>query len=138
MSSHALLLVVALFWITVAVAVGIHASSRGRSGFVWGLVTFLLGIVGVVVYLLALLITDDPPHEEDGDDDPDRFRRCPACATDHDGEPNYCAECGEPLDADDDVVAARILRSGSRGYCSNCKSQVALDADGCSDCGAVF
>ena len=55
MSSHALLLVVALCWITVAAAVGIHASGRGRSGFVWGLVTFLLGIFGIVVYLLALL-----------------------------------------------------------------------------------
>ena len=43
------------------------------------------------------------------DDDPGRLRRCPACGADHDGEPNYCADCGDPL-----------------------------DADGCSDCGAVF
>lgn len=138
MPSHGVFLVLSLLWITVAVAVGIHASSRNRSGFVWGLATFLLGIVGVVVYLLALLLTDDPPDGEDGNDDIDRFRRCPACSTRHEGEPNYCAECGEPLDEDDDVVAARLLRSGSRGYCSNCKSQVDLDADDCPDCGAVL
>jgi hypothetical protein len=137
-SSHALLFVVALFWITVAAAVGIHASGRGRSGFVWGFVTFILGIFGVVVYLLTLLITDDPPDDADGDDGPDRFRRCPECATRHDGTPNYCAECGEPLDERHDVVDARLLRSGSRGYCSNCKTQVDLDADGCPACGAVF
>ena len=137
-SSHALLLVVALCWITVAAAVGIHASGRGRSGFVWGLVTFLLGIFGVVVYLLALLLTDDPPTDADGNDAPDRFRRCPECATRHDGTPNYCAECGEPLDEGNDVVDARLLRSGSRGYCSNCKAQIDLDADGRPDCGAAF
>jgi len=139
-SSHALLLVVTLCWITVAAAVGIHASGRGRSGFVWGLVTFLLGIFGVVVYLLALLLTDDPPSDADGDGDagPDRFRRCPACATRHDGTPNFCAECGEPPDEGDDVVDARLLRSGSRGYCGNCKTQVDLDADGCPDRSAVF
>lgn len=138
MSSHGAVLVLSLLWITVAVAVGIHASSRNRSGFVWGLVTFLLGVFGVVVYLLALLITDDPPGDEDGDDDATRVRTCPACETEHDGSPNYCSECGEPLDEDNDVVVARLLRSGSRGYCSNCKTQVDLDADGCPNCGAVL
>jgi membrane protease subunit (stomatin/prohibitin family) len=140
MSSHAsVALVVLLLWTTVAVAVGIHASSRGRSGFVWGFVAFLMGLVGVVVYLLALLITDDPPTDQDDRDDDTRQRRvCPECSTGHEGSPNYCSECGEPLDADDNVVVARVLRSGSRGYCSNCKSRVGLDADACADCGAVF
>jgi len=140
MSSHAFVaLVVLLFWTSVAAAVGIHASSRGRSGFVWGLVTFLTGLIGVGVYLLALLVTDDPPDDRDGDsDDATRVRVCPTCSTSHEGAPNYCSACGESLDEDDDVVVARILRSGSRGYCSNCKSQVGLDADACADCGAVF
>lgn len=139
MSSHAFVaLVVLLLLTTVAVAVGIHASSRGRSGFVWGLVAFLMGLVGVVVYLLALLITDDPPTDRDDQDDPQQRRVCPECSTSHEGSPNYCSECGEPLAAADDVVVARVLRSGSRGYCSNCKSRVGLDADACADCGAVF
>jgi hypothetical protein len=132
-------LIVTLLWVTVAVAVGIHASSRGRSGFVWGFVTFLLGLVGVVVYLLALLITDDPPQTRTkAEPTTPRVRVCPACSTSHEASPNYCSACGEALDGDDDVVVTRILRSGSRGYCSNCKSRVALDADGCPDCGAVF
>jgi len=137
MSSHAFVALLALLlWTAVALAVGIHASSRGRSGFVWGLVAFLVGLVGVVVYLLALLITDDPP--DGGDGDATRVRVCPACSANHEGTPNYCSECGEALNADDGVVRARILRSGSRGYCSHCKSRVGLDADACADCGAVF
>lgn len=135
MSSHGLALVVALLvWTALSVAVGIHAMDRDRSGFLWGLLTFFTGLIGLLIYAVVAGSAADTVD----DDEPERRRRCPACATSHDGTPNYCGECGEPLDETDDVVAARILRSGSRGYCSNCKSRVALDADRCSDCGAMF
>lgn len=135
MSSHVLVVVSLLFWVALSVAVGIHANDRGRSGFLWAIVTLLTGLVGLLVYALVLGHAADQVNEED---DAERFRRCPACSTRHEGTPNFCGECGEPLDEDDDVVAARLLRSGSRGYCSNCKSQIALDADSCPNCGAVL
>jgi DNA-directed RNA polymerase subunit RPC12/RpoP len=133
-SSHVLVVVSLLFWIVLSVAVGIHASDRGRSGFLWAIVTAFTGLIGLLIYALVLGNAADQVT----DDDPEQFRRCPACSTRHDGSPNYCSNCGEPLDEDDDVVVARLLRSGSRGYCSNCKSQVDLDADDCPDCGAVL
>lgn len=135
MSSHALLLTIAGFaWVVIATGVGVHAMNRGRSGFLWGLLTFFTGVLGLLAYALVA----GTAANEVTDDDADRYRRCPACATRHDGEPNYCAECGESLDETDDVVTARLLRSGSRRYCSNCKSRVDRDADTCPDCGAVF
>lgn len=98
-----------------------------------GLLTFFTGLLGLLAYAIAAGSAADEVTDNN-----DQYRRCPACSTRHDGDPNYCAECGEPLDETDDVVAARLLRSGSRGYCSNCTSQVALDADICPDCEAVF
>lgn len=134
-SSHVLAFVVLLFWIAIAVAVGIHANDRGRSGFLWGIVTGLTGLLGLLIYALVL---GNAADQVDDSDDTERIRRCPECSANHDDAPNFCAECGEPLDEDDDVVVARLLRSGSRGYCSNCKTQVDLDADDCPNCGAVL
>lgn len=130
MSTH-LLLALAI-WPAVALVVGIHASSRDRSGAVWGLGTLFTGVIGLVVYLIVLLTADER------DDDPAQLRVCPGCSSSHAGRPDYCPDCGEALDESADVVSARILRSGSDGYCSNCKSQVDLDADACENCDGVF
>ena len=130
MSTH--LLVAVALWGSVALPVGIHASSEGRSGVFWGLATLFSGFVGLVVYLIVLVTAD-----EDGDE-PEVVRVCPACSSDLDGRPDYCPDCGEELDETADATTARILRSGSDGYCSNCKSQVDLDADACENCDGGF
>jgi RNA polymerase subunit RPABC4/transcription elongation factor Spt4 len=133
-SGHALAVVVILFWTGISVAVGVHAINRDRSGFLWGGLTFVTGLIGLLVYAVVA----GTAAEEVDDDDPERRRRCPACSASHDDAPDYCPDCGEPLDEDDDVVVARLLRSGSRAYCSNCKERVDLDADDCPNCGAGF
>jgi hypothetical protein len=134
-SSHVLVVLAILFWTGSAVAVGIHAFNRDRSGFLWAALVFVTGLVGLLIYVIVAGTAAD---EVDDDDDAEQLRRCPECERSHEGSPNYCMECGEPLDEGDDVVVARVLRSGSRGYCSNCKSRVAIDADDCPNCGAVF
>jgi hypothetical protein len=133
MSSHALLVLGILFWTGSAIAVGIHAFERDRFGFLWAALVLITGLVGLLIYAVVAGTAADKV-----DDDDAQRRHCPACGTDHEGSPNYCPECGEPLDDGDDVATARVLRSGSRGYCSNCKSRVALDAANCPDCSAVF
>ena len=67
MSTH--LLVAVALWGSVALPVGIHASSEGRSGVFWGLATLFSGFVGLVVYLIVLVTAD-----EDGDE-PDQLRQ---------------------------------------------------------------
>lgn len=120
----------ALLWILIAIAIGIHASNRDRSGFIWFLVTFFLGLFGVVIYLLVISGGDD--------DEPEDVRVCSNCSTGHAGSPNFCSNCGEPLDPDAETGVARIVRSGSRAYCSNCNGRVAVDDNVCPDCGSVF
>lgn len=133
MSNHALLLFGLLLGIGLTVAVGIDAHNRGRSGFVWGLLTFFTGLLGAFIYALVVL-TDDGTDRADVDE----VRRCSNCSATHPGSPDYCSECGEPLGSDDDTPVATVLRSGSQGYCSNCKARVNFDAETCSDCGATF
>ncbi|WP_276270880.1 zinc ribbon domain-containing protein [Haloarcula litorea] len=138
MSSHGLaLLVFALLWGMIAFAVAIDAGRRGRSGGVWGVVTFLGGIFGLAVYGIVLLTTDDPGDDDSGTDT-DGVRICPECGEHHDDAPNFCGECGAELGPEDDHVEARILKTGSRRYCGNCKSRIGRDADACPECPAVF
>ena len=44
-----------LVWLTVAITVATDATRRGRQGGVWGLTTFLLGPLGLTLYVLAIL-----------------------------------------------------------------------------------
>ncbi|WP_372912385.1 zinc ribbon domain-containing protein [Salinigranum sp.] len=133
MSSHALLAFGLLLGVVLTVTVGVDAHNRGRSGFLWGLLTLFTGLVGAFFYALVVLTGDGAT-----DDGPDTVRYCSACATAHMGTPAFCSDCGESLGTDEDRAVASVLRSGADGYCSNCKSKVGLDAETCSNCGAVL
>jgi hypothetical protein len=127
------LFVLVVFWTILAVGVGVHAANRDRSAFLWGLVTFFTGLLGAFVYALVLASA-----AQSDDDASDEVRVCPSCSARHTGSPAHCPDCGDPLSDDDEATVASVLRSGSQGYCSNCKSQVDLDADACANCGSVF
>jgi DNA-directed RNA polymerase subunit RPC12/RpoP len=139
-SGHEFLLLVAgLFWLSVAIAVAIDATRRGRQGGVWGITTFLLGPIGVALYVLAVLGamagSASSRTEEDGSS---RYRVCPECGAEHAGTPDRCSACGERFGPGDEPPSARLIRSGSRAYCGNCRSRVGLDSERCPDCGSVF
>jgi hypothetical protein len=135
MSGHGfLLLLVGLFWISVALAVGADAVRRGRQGGVWGVTVFLLGPFGILLYVLVLL-GGMAAGESDGSD---TDRVCPACGAGHTRRPDRCEECGETLEPGDGPRSASLIRSGSRGYCGDCRSRVALDSEVCPNCGAAF
>lgn len=130
MSAH--VLIAAMLWLLVAVAVSVHAMDRGRSGFFWGILTVITGIFGVVIYLVVM------GNELD---DPDRGENvvvCPNCSARHDDSPDYCSDCGEQLEEEDETSTARVIRSGSNAYCGSCNARVEFDADECPGCGSVF
>jgi len=131
MASH--LYILLILWTMIAIGVGVHATNRGRNGFLWGLLTVFTGLLGVGIYAVVLASAADADSDE-----PDTVRVCSSCGARQYGRPDYCSDCGEPLGEVDETITASILRSGSQGYCSNCKSKVGLDDDACSSCGAVF
>lgn len=130
MSAH--FFVGAMLWLVVAVAVGVHAMDRGRSGFFWGISTVITGVIGLVVYIVVIA---------DELDDPDRGETvvvCSNCAARHDESPDYCSDCGEPLGEEDETSTAGIVRSGPAAYCGRCNARVEFGADECPNCGSVF
>jgi hypothetical protein len=42
-------------WLTVSIAFGVDAVRRGRSGGVWLLTVFLLGPLGVLIYIFVVM-----------------------------------------------------------------------------------
>ncbi|MFC7202437.1 hypothetical protein ACFQJC_02850 [Haloferax namakaokahaiae] len=62
---NGLLVFIAMLWLVLAIAVAFHANGQGRSGLFWFIVVFILGIFGVVFYLLA--ITGGSSEESTGE-----------------------------------------------------------------------
>lgn len=130
MSAH--VLIVALLWLLVSIAVGVNAMDHDRSPFFWGLLTILTGLIGVIIYLIVLgNELDDPDRDEP-------VVVCPNCSTRHTNDLAYCSDCGEPLSEEDEAGTASIIRSGPNAYCGNCNARVEFGIEECPTCGSVF
>lgn len=135
------LFLVAFVWGAVAFAVSIDASGRGRHAGFWAVLTLLTGLFGAILYGLVVLTTDDGPGDVSGPEaepEPETVRVCPDCSSEHGDAPDHCEECGAELGPGDDHPVGRRLMTGSRRYCSNCRSEVDVGANACPSCGAVF
>jgi len=133
------LVLVAVVWGMVAFAVAIDASRRGHHSGFWAVLAFFTGLFGAVLYGLTVLVTGDQSDagtSEDGT--PETVRVCPDCSSEHDSSESHCDECGTELGPGDEHPAGRLLMTGSKRYCSNCRSEVGRGADACPSCGAVF
>jgi hypothetical protein len=156
-SSHlpALALVLAV-WLTVSVVVGVDAARRGRSAGVWTITAFLLGPLGLGLYVLAVLgaaarpdaaegdgageggADDDGSDGDGGDDGDDGDDSGGARGADDDGGGGEGSEGGNDGDGTGGREPASLVRSGARIYCGDCTTRVSADADRCPNCGAAF
>jgi len=68
MAGHAVLILLGvLSWLTVSIAVGVDAIRRGRTGGVWGITVFLLGPIGLFLYVLVILTAGASIDEDNGE-----------------------------------------------------------------------
>lgn len=88
---------VAVVWIVFAVLVGIAASSRGRSGFGWFLLSCIISpLIGLLV--LIAMPTRGPGRAEDGSVVSAKTHvRCPDCKELVRAEARKCKHCGAAL-----------------------------------------
>jgi ribosomal protein S27E len=102
---------ITFFWIIFAIAVGVWASNRGRSGFGWFLlslvITPLLGFIFVAV-------SRDLSPEGIQTNDATRVK-CPACAELVMPDAIKCKHCGETLTATKVGVSPEILAERQTG-----------------------
>lgn len=84
---------ITFFWIIFAIAVGVWASNRGRSGIGW----FLLSLViSPLLGFVLVAVSRDLRSENIQANDAIRVK-CPACAELVLAEAVKCKHCGEPL-----------------------------------------
>jgi hypothetical protein len=90
------------FWFLGAIAVGVFASNRGRSGFGWFLLSLiispLLGLLFVAVSQnLATKAVQPSPHTH---------KKCPECAEQILQEAKVCKHCGYRLFSNSDITTS--------------------------------
>jgi hypothetical protein len=88
--------VLIIFWISFSVIVGIVASSRGRSGFGY----FLLSIVLSPLLGLILAVAQPSLLKDQATPSPLTHTKCPACAEFVLPEASVCKHCGHALTPD--------------------------------------
>lgn len=101
------------FWFLCALGAGIVASSKGRSGFGWFLLSLLLfGILGLLI--VGLMPSLNKPAAVALSDDRERFA-CPACRELILKGAEVCRFCGTNL-----KPVAPVTASVARITCKNC------------------
>lgn len=95
----------AVFWVLLAIAVGIWASNKGRSGFGWFLLAMLLSpLLGFIFCAIAKdlsrPVVDSAPSDK-------THMKCPACAEYVLPAAIMCRHCGESLKPQPDYVEQR-------------------------------
>lgn len=133
-------ILLAFVWGMVAFAVAIDASRREQHAGFWAILTFFTGVFGAILYGLVILTTSDPTDDAGAEEniESEMVRVCPTCSSEYDVSHDYCDECGGELGPDDEFPVARRLKTGSKRYCSNCKSKVDRKTNRCPSCDAVF
>ena len=88
-------MMVFVFWVLFAVAVGVFASNRGRSGFAWFVLSVLISpLLGLLFCAVAKDLSRAP---NGGQPSAATHVKCPACAEFVLPEAKVCKHCGGPL-----------------------------------------
>lgn len=89
---------IAIFWILFAVAVGIFASNKGRSGFGWFVLSLVISpLLGIIFCAVS---KDLSPGAKASAPSLSTHRKCPACAELILPEAVICKHCQSPVKAD--------------------------------------
>jgi phosphotransferase system glucose/maltose/N-acetylglucosamine-specific IIC component len=95
-------------WLVLAVAIGIGASNRGRSGFAWFLLSALLSPLAGLVLLIASKDLSATKTIAASMPAPATHVKCPACAEFVLPDAKVCKHCGRELAPDPQFAARQV------------------------------
>ncbi len=85
-----------VIWIAIGVWMYKDAEKRGKSGALWLIIGLILGIIGLIVWLIVR--PPEPSHyekqQQQGGQEDDR-RRCPECGRNIPFDASVCPYCGK-------------------------------------------
>lgn len=84
-----------IFWLVVAVATAMVASSRGRSGFGWFILGGMFSLIAL--FVVAVLPSQKAAPRDPNAPSPDTHVRCPDCREFVYKDARKCKHCGIPL-----------------------------------------
>lgn len=79
-----------VIWIVIAIWVYKDAERRGKNGALWLIITILLGIIGIIIWLIVR-----PPIEEE---EKKSERHCPGCGRPIPMDARICPYCGKKFE----------------------------------------
>lgn len=113
-----------LFWVIFAIVVAVIASSRGRFGFGWFLLSLVISplLTFILVLCLPRVATERAPHQA-------THIKCPDCAELVLKEARVCKHCGRRLEP---APASASLK------CPTCKGEIQRGVGACKHCGRAL
>jgi uncharacterized membrane protein len=79
-----------VIWILVAIWVYKDAEKRGSSGILWLILVILLGIIGIIIWLVIRPPIGGHPNKQS-----DQGRKCPSCGRPIPMDASVCPYCGK-------------------------------------------
>ena len=100
---------IAIFWILLAIAVGVWASNKGRSGFGWFLLAMLLS--PLLGFIFCAISQDISKSVGASHPSAETHVKCPACAEFVLPAATKCRHCGESLKPQPNYAIQRAINT---------------------------
>lgn len=111
-----------LLFLILCVLVAVYASSKGRSGIGFFLLSFLLSpLIGLII---ALIVTDIKKVNKI-----EKVKKCPACKSDISYDATKCKYCASDQP---EIEIEPIVTSGK--FCAKCNSELQIGYAICTKC----
>ena len=118
-------MIVFIVWLLIGIWVYKDAERRGKSGILWFFVILLLGLIGIIIWLVVRPPIGGDPNQQAGSG-----RICPDCGRSIPMDARICPYCTKVFH-DDHMTQQPTLK-----YCPHCGSRNKIDATFCEKCGS--
>jgi hypothetical protein len=121
-----------IIWIVIAIWAYKDAEQRGESGALWVIIILIIGIIGLIIWLIVR-----PPigGKKEGKT-PRVDRRCPDCGRQIPIDALMCPYCGKNFASKNQKIKNSLYKRKMPEFCTECGNKFEENEKYCSNCGA--